>query len=229
MSEIWNTVWKNRRVTSDYSLQYYNFINSFSKRLEKNGKVLEAGCGSGDTLKCFKNQKSFGLDLSTKSLELAKGNANNLVLADLFKMPFKDGSFDLVYNSGVLEHFLEEKTIEGVKEMARVTKQGGYVIIIMPNTLCIWFRIYKYLTIKITGKWEFGYEESYSIIRLKRIIKKSKLKVIKKFGLQVLLPLATNRFEILPLKFRKYLIYLDKLFLFREYYAFGIGVICKKK
>lgn len=228
MTEIWDNVWENRKKISDYSLHYYNFMKNFGNSLPEGAKVLEAGCGSGDTLAAFKKQETYGLDLSKKSLALAKKNAKHTVLGDIFKMPFKDNTFDLVYNSGVLEHFPEPNNLKATKEMARITKKGGYVIIILPNKYCFWYRAVKIATIKITGKWEFGYEEEYSLPRLKNLVQRAGLKIEKTFGLTVLPPFATNRIEILPLSVRKHLIHLDKLFPFREYYAFGTGVICKK-
>ena len=228
MTEVWDDVWEHRKAVSDYSLHYFNFMKNFSKNLKKGAKVLEAGCGSGDTLKCFKDQETYGLDISKKSLELAKKNTDHIVLGNILEMPFKDNEFDLVYNSGVLEHFKEPQNLKGTKEMARVTKKDGHVIIIMPNKYCFWYRAYKILTIKLTGKWEFGYEEEYSINRLKDLARRAGLKIVKTFGLHVLPPLATNRFQILPFNIRKHLIHLDKIFPFKPYYAFGTGVICKK-
>ena len=228
MSEIWDDVWANRNTISDYSIQYARFIEKFAKRLQKGAKVLEAGCGSGDTLALFKDQKSYGLDFSKKSLELAKENADELVLGDIMNIPLPDNMFDLVYNSGVLEHFPEPKNLQATKEMARIAKKGGYVVIILPNKFCVWYRMYKWLTTKVTGTWEFGYEEHYSLARLKKLARRAGLQVEETFGLQVLPPFATNRKELLSVKKRKKLTKIDKLFPKKEWYAFGTGVICKK-
>ncbi len=228
MDNLWDDVWKNRNTISDYSLQYGWFMSNFSKRLSKGGKVLEAGCGSGDTLALFKEQETYGFDLSKKSLELAKKNANKTVLGNIMKMPLKDNTFDLVYNSGVLEHFKEPTNLTAAKEMARITKVGGYVIIVLPNTYCLWYQLYKWITTKITGTWEFGYEESYSSARLRNLVRRAGLQVVETFGLQVLPPLATNRSEAMSLKFRKKIVKLNKLFPSSAWYAYGTGVVCKK-
>ena len=228
MTSVWDEVWEHRKTVSDYSLSYFHFMKQFVKNLKKGDSVLEAGCGSGDTLAVFKEQETYGLDLSEKSLKLAKENAKHMIKGNIFHIPCKDEQFHLVYNSGVLEHFKEPHNLEAAKEMVRITKKGGYVIIILPNRYCFWYRLYKIATIKLTGKWEFGYEEEYSHTRLKKLAQRAGLQIIQSFGLEVLPPLATNRFELLPQKVRKYFTYLDKIFPFREYYAFGTGVICKK-
>jgi len=49
-------------------------------------------------------------------------------------MEYKDGSFDVVFNEGVVEHWLDRaERVKVIKEMARVTKKGGHVIIMVPN------------------------------------------------------------------------------------------------
>tara|TARA_Y100000310_G_scaffold345688_1_gene468297 strand:- start:2345 stop:3034 length:690 start_codon:yes stop_codon:yes gene_type:complete len=228
MDNLWDDVWKNRNTISDYSLQYGWFMSNFAKCLPKKGKVLEAGCGSGDTLALFKDQETYGFDLSKKSLELAKKNADKTVLGDIMKMPLKDNTFDLVYNSGVLEHFKEPTNLVAAKEMARITKVGGYVVIVLPNKYCLWYQLYKWFTTKITGTWEFGYEECYSSARLKNLVRRAGLQVVETFGLQVLPPLATNRSEAVSLKIRKKVMKLNKLFPSSALYAYGTGVVCKK-
>jgi ubiquinone/menaquinone biosynthesis C-methylase UbiE len=211
----WDEVWKKKRVVSDYSLKLYDFLKNY--KLDKNSKVLEVGCGCGDGLKQFNNQFVVGVDLSEESLKLSKGN---LVNADLFKLPFKDNSFDLVYSSGLLEHFKIEKAREAVLELKRVCK--GEIVVIVPNSHCLWYRFFK-MSMKMLNKWDFGYEEDYSVKRLKRLSKGMKIK--KLFGLQVLLPLATNNYEALPLKIRKMFTSLEKLFPFKQYYAYAVGII----
>jgi ubiquinone/menaquinone biosynthesis C-methylase UbiE len=47
-------------------------------------------------------------------------------------LPFKDGEFDLVSCRGVLEHIPLEFQEKSVREMFRVTKDGGYCYIMVP-------------------------------------------------------------------------------------------------
>jgi ubiquinone/menaquinone biosynthesis C-methylase UbiE len=53
------------------------------------------------------------------------------ITADVRELAFKNSVFDLVYSLGVVEHFPE--TAQAVKEMARVSKNGGYVLITTPR------------------------------------------------------------------------------------------------
>lgn len=227
-AEIWDNVWNQRFVISDYSLQYRKFTSQLSKKIKIKSKVLEAGCGTGEGLIAFsKDHDTYGLDISEKALELAKENCKHPVKGDIFKIPFPENTFDLVFNSGVLEHFKEPNNLKAAKEMVRVTKKGGLVVIILPNAYCIWYRIYKKIA-QLLKQYEFGYEEEYSTKRLEKLTKDAGLEIIEKFGLQAFVATATNRFQLLPFYIRKHLVKLDLIFPFKEHYAFGTGVVCRK-
>ena len=58
------------------------------------------------------------------------GEAVNIV-ASGDSLPFKDGTFDYVFNSHVMEHFFDP--IKAIKEHLRVIKKGGYLFYIIPN------------------------------------------------------------------------------------------------
>jgi SAM-dependent methyltransferase len=226
--EIWDKIWRKNLITSDYSLKYLDFISEIEKDLKKDSKILEAGCGTGQTLSLLsKRHKTYGLDISEPALKLAQNHCIFPVLGSIFNIPFCDNTFDLVYNSGVIEHFRYPANIEAVKEMARVTKSSGKVIIIVPNTLCLWYKTGKFLAM-LTKKFEFGYEEDYSPNRLKDTTKRAGLKVEKIFGLQVLPPLATNEIELLRINWRKKIGHVEDLFPFKPYCAYSVGVIAGK-
>lgn len=59
------------------------------------------------------------------------------------KFPFGDCEFDLVYSKGLIQH-LEKPPINFMKEIGRVTKNGGYIIMLVrneksiPNIFGIW-------------------------------------------------------------------------------------------
>jgi SAM-dependent methyltransferase len=72
--------------------------------------VLDAGCGNGRYAK-FVNEwgaRVVAVDISSAVDVAAKnlaGRANvDVVQADLFKLPFRDGAFDMAYSVGVLHH-----------------------------------------------------------------------------------------------------------------------------
>jgi predicted SAM-dependent methyltransferase len=54
-------------------------------------------------------------------------------VSEAFPLPFKDGEFDLVYTSHVLEHFKKIDTQPVLNEWVRVLKPGGTIRISVPN------------------------------------------------------------------------------------------------
>jgi len=226
--EIWEKVWTKNLITSDYSLKYLEFMKEIQKDLPPGSKVLEAGCGTGQTLALLSERhETHGLDISRAALKLTRYSCNNPVLGNIFAIPFKDNSFDLVYNSGVIEHFREPGNVAAIREMARITKPSGKVIIIVPNTLCIWYKVGKYIAV-MQKNFEFGYEEDYSPRRLVKASIQADLMIEKLFGLQVLPPMATNDKEVLPLKWREKLGHTERMFPSKQYYAYAVGIIARK-
>ncbi len=224
----WDRVWTGNLGTSDYSLKYLDFIREVERDLPDGSRVLEAGCGTGQTLACFsRRHDTSGLDLSRRALGLARKNCRSPVLGDIFAMPFRDGTFDLVYNSGVIEHFREPENTGAIREMARVTRRGGKVIVIVPNTLCPWYRAGK-AAAALLGRFEFGYEEDYTPWRLRRAVEEAGLAVLRFFGLQALPPLATRNREIVPLPWRMRIGRFERMLPGKQFYAYAVGIIARK-
>ena len=226
--EIWERIWNKSLVTSDYSLKYLDFMETIEKKLPECATVLEAGCGTGQTLPLFcARHTTIGFDISPYALAIAKKNCDTSIQGDIFHIPLKDGSCDLVYNSGVIEHFVEPHNRDAVSEMVRVTKKGGFVIIIVPNSLCPWYRLGKFVAVMLKN-FEFGYEEDYSLDRLKKTVESCNVSIVKVFGLQALPPLATNSKELFPANIRQRLGAIEDYFPKKEYYAYAVGIVAKK-
>ncbi len=227
--EVWGKVWKKPLITSDYSLKYLDFMERFERTLPDHATVAEAGCGTGQTLSLFSaRHTTVALDISPQALALARKTADpELLLGTIFSMPLKDGSCDLVYNSGVIEHFRDPHNTEAVQEMARITRKGGHVIVIVPNTFCPWYKLGKHVAVALKN-FEFGYEEDYSLSRLRTIIETCGLTVVNAFGLQALPPLATNAHELLPVGIRRAIGRIENVLPCKQHYAYAVGIVAQK-
>ncbi len=65
---------------------------------------------------------------------------------------------DGCWSSGVLEHYRFEERRSLLKEIARVVKPGGHVVLFVPFSRCLPYRLAKgYLQRK--GRWPFGFED----------------------------------------------------------------------
>tara|TARA_B110001454_G_scaffold23990_1_gene23514 strand:+ start:467 stop:1183 length:717 start_codon:yes stop_codon:yes gene_type:complete len=119
--------------------------------ISEGSSVLDMGCGEGrHTIGLFveKQINAFGFDLSLDDLNIARSrlddfstqSSSNSVcvfgVSDINNMPFKDGSYDSVICSEVLEHVPAPE--ESIKELIRVLKPGGVLALSVPRFLPEW-------------------------------------------------------------------------------------------
>ena len=119
--------------------QNYVQYSLFIKRHAPDGSsILDLGCGTGysSLLLSYEKFDVTGVDVSFLFLgEISKRrSANlNLLVADAADLPFRSESFDAVSSFMMIEHiFHVGKTL---REMLRVVKKGGYIVIVSPNLL----------------------------------------------------------------------------------------------
>ena len=107
-------------------------MNLTDKISRKNLDVLVAQYASGaKTLEIGAyGSPRYGRHFLNKiGLDIRAGNGVDIV-ASVYELPFKDGEFDTVLCMSVLEHL--EEPIRAIKEMRRVLKNGGTMIVSVP-------------------------------------------------------------------------------------------------
>ncbi len=102
--------------------------------------LLDIGCGNGlYTLRFAERARlAIGLDIADEPLSEAKRNRViggwvEFVRASAESLPFRDWAFDVVLAIETLEHIENQDSV--VKEATRVLKDGGYLVIYVPNKL----------------------------------------------------------------------------------------------
>ncbi|MFI1104434.1 class I SAM-dependent methyltransferase [Streptomyces melanogenes] len=106
------------------------------------GRLLDVGCGPGMLVRHLLDTRPeefqiTGCDQSPAMIDAAiarsKGSGNvELTVARVEKMPFPDKHFDVVVAMGVLEY---ADAGDGLREIARVVRPGGLVVVTMLNPL----------------------------------------------------------------------------------------------
>jgi ubiquinone/menaquinone biosynthesis C-methylase UbiE len=104
--------------------------------LEDAGRVLEVGCGPGVSLlplhACCRPSRLVGVDLDPALCRQARarlraaGTPGEVVCGDVRRLPFPDGSFDLVLDFGTAYHIARRG--DAVRELARVLRPGGRLV-----------------------------------------------------------------------------------------------------
>jgi SAM-dependent methyltransferase len=102
-------------------------------------QALEIGCGTGIFLEQVARSGAalHAVDLSTDLLDQARrrvASLSNVTLArgNAEQLPFRDGSFDVVYGSSILHHLHLEAALG---EAFRVLRPGGRLVFAEPNAL----------------------------------------------------------------------------------------------
>ncbi|HZR43688.1 MAG TPA: methyltransferase domain-containing protein [Ktedonobacteraceae bacterium] len=109
-------------------------------QLAPGSRVLDAGCGSGGMTRLLaqavgSDGEVFGLDANAQLIEGDRSQVRDTDVAgqiqfqegDVLHLPFEDGTFDLVWCSRVI-HGLSDQ-VAGVRELARVVRPGGRVVL----------------------------------------------------------------------------------------------------
>jgi ubiquinone/menaquinone biosynthesis C-methylase UbiE len=139
-------------------IPYQELLETICNELEiKPGeKILEAGCGTGNLAIKIKERGGdvIGLDNCKEALEIYKKKDPNakIVLADLReKLPFPDNYFDKIACNNTLYIIPKEKQLDVLKELYRILKPEGKIIITNPLKES---RIYKIYTAGIRANFK---------------------------------------------------------------------------
>lgn len=97
--------------------------------------ILDAGCGTGGLLAKLQTLEGqfIGLEFSTHAfLQMKSRGLQSLVRGDSRLLPFKENSFDLILSMDVLCVFGQEEIPFVMKELYRVLKPSGKLILNLP-------------------------------------------------------------------------------------------------
>lgn len=94
--------------------------------------ALDVGCAEGFFMEAIRRRfgaEVWGVDISNSAVERLHAKLGlEAGAADATRLPFADGSFDLVYSTEVIEHVLDPEQM--IAEMQRVSR--GFVVVTTP-------------------------------------------------------------------------------------------------
>lgn len=145
---------------------------------------LDVGCASGymlsEVAKAFPGREYIDVDIYDKAIEHARKTYPDIKfkVSSAEKLPFKDGSFDLILFYETIEHV--ENPITCLKELRRVLKKNGTLILTMDSGNWL-FRIVWFVWENTKGNiWKGAHLHPFHHKELERIIKKSKFRIKNK-------------------------------------------------
>jgi SAM-dependent methyltransferase len=93
-------------------------------------RALDVGAEDGSLALEWRHKGRLVLLLDLDAAALRKGGGPGAVAADAARLPFRDGAFDVVVLSAILEHVLDPAS--AVREGARVVRPGGRLVAYVP-------------------------------------------------------------------------------------------------
>lgn len=123
-------------------------LEKFLEKYAFEGRVLDIGAGGSNYHKFFPNRVTLDVDEARKPD----------IVGDAQKLPFEDGSFEMILCTEVLEHIPEP--VLAISEMNRVLKSGGLLILSTRFVFPIhdapgdYWRFTKYGLLKLFKDWE---------------------------------------------------------------------------
>jgi len=172
---VWDSFWAIHASKNDLFHRFlwlirFIFSSAYARHIARttgklhSARLLEIGCGSARTLhyldRTYKDSTCFALDLSPQAVQLVRSINPNFetAIADAFIVPLASNQFDASFSIGLIEHFTREQAAEIVSEKIRVTRDGGWVAVMVP-----WqSSVYNLIVRKAFGKhWPFGEENPF--------------------------------------------------------------------
>lgn len=161
-------------------------------------RILDVGTSTGTNLRLLTDlgfSHVVGVELNPSAAEFARQKTGvEVLVADSTALPFEDCEFDCVFATDVIEHIEDDEA--ALKELARVLRPGGKLIITVPAFMSLW------------GLQDdlSHHHRRYRIRQLRRIIDGAKLTVDESFYFNFLLfPavfLVRRLMRLFPLKIR---------------------------
>lgn len=108
--------------------------------LPKNSTILDAGAGECQYKKCCRHLKYTSQDFNRydgkgddKGIQTGKRDFSKIdIVSDIVDMPVESGKFDSVLCVEVFEHL--PRPLDALKELSRVMKKGGTLILTAPSS-----------------------------------------------------------------------------------------------
>lgn len=137
-------------------------------------RIVEVGCETAITNFLVDCESKYFLDYNADVIELDKQvqkliyperNLDTFTVGDMFHMPYENDFFSIAFNSGVLEHYDKDEISLALREMGRVIKPCGCIIIGLPNHYSWVYRFAYLLGMMLDSlgirKWPYPKEYKY--------------------------------------------------------------------
>jgi len=188
--------WETAEIPNAF---YPPTVAMLMRHVPPESRILEIGVGVGHVLsevcrraRCW----GVGVDVLPSAMEASRRTAKaarvavDLALGSGFALPFGDGSFDVVFSLGVIEHFEEARSLAMLREHARVCRAGGRVIVSTPNRLDV---VHSARVALLGKRYRYYPERSYTPRGLRKLLVRAGMRPLARDGHALLWSLRQTR------------------------------------
>lgn len=187
---MYDSLYKDRKYL-EYDVPDYKIIGN---RRFKNKKILVLGAGTARDIKyLIKDNKVYAQDISKTAIK----HLNTLGIiaseGDLNKtLKYDDKVFDLIIAKDILEHLYNPMML--LKEMGRVLRPSGYVVINVPNHFYSYMRLrllfgkglvwktFIHNHTKQFNEWDYMHKIFFTWGGFKKFVKKGGFRIVKQYN-----------------------------------------------
>ena len=105
----------------------------FQRYVPRNASVVDVGCGYCEFINHIQCAKKIAVDLNPDAKKFAKVGVEVIITDSTDMKAVKDNSVDIVFMSDFLEHLTKEDIIDTLREIWRILRPGGKLLILQPN------------------------------------------------------------------------------------------------
>ena len=152
----YDSIYKRKKgIQSKWHHIHYNLVKRILGNYKKH---LDVGCAAGTFINFLDKKKiSHGVDISDNQINYAKKNyqtnKHKFFLIKNNILPFKNNNFDIITNLQLIEHLSIKDNKELIREIHRVLKPNGKLIITTPNYHSPWILVEK--IVNLLGKVKY--------------------------------------------------------------------------
>lgn len=181
--------WYSRSIKKNLLQRFWHTTRfaEIEKIIEPSGgRILDVGSADGTFTKIIlersKAGKVIGIDVLPKSVAWAKrrfarSRKMSFRVADAHNLPYTDKHFDAVFCLETLEHV--EDPVKVVKEMYRVLKDDGYMVILVPSENLIFRTLWPFWVMTRGKVWKGTHLNKFSADKVLKVIESAGFKIVE--------------------------------------------------
>lgn len=120
---------KNLKKRQDVWRPLTKFISQY---IRPSDTILDIGCGYGEFINNVRATEKIGLDINPDTRKYLASDVRFLH-GSATMIPLSGGFVDKVFASNFFEHITKKEILGTVKEIGRILKKDGLVIVLQPN------------------------------------------------------------------------------------------------